>query len=111
MVELLATVVCCSAQIIYIDVMKYPLRCIMAWWLLLHAPPVHAQWQPHPSPTTFTVRDIQFLNPTHGFLCGIDGIFRTTDGGDTWSKIRFTSFDSIYMNGCAFYAVHFFDPI
>jgi photosystem II stability/assembly factor-like uncharacterized protein len=46
------------------------------------------QWL-HPSPTGVNLKGIWFFNPEVGIVCGDAGvILKTTDGGQTWTKIN-----------------------
>ncbi|MEA1987499.1 MAG: YCF48-related protein, partial [Candidatus Marinimicrobia bacterium] len=43
----------------------------------------------HPTPTTNTIFDAQFVNTTIGYACGKKGtMLKTVDGGDNWELLR-----------------------
>ncbi|NRA11460.1 MAG: T9SS type A sorting domain-containing protein [Crocinitomicaceae bacterium] len=42
-------------------------------------------WNNLAAPTNQTLRSVYFLNENHGFICGEEGLFETTNGGLNWS--------------------------
>lgn len=69
---------------------------------------LQAQWTEVVSGTTDEIHDVQFVDANIGFYVG-PGIFKTTDGGNTWNKLNFQGVDSNYFNGCLFYCLDFFN--
>lgn len=70
-----------------------------------------SQWEPINSNSEGSIYAVQFLSESEGYFCGGDGIHKTTDGGNNWDKMDFLSPDSLYLNGCIFYGLHFFNSI
>ena len=44
-------------------------------------------WVKLNSTVTREIYDVFFTNSTNGYYCGLDGIFRTTDAGNSWTNI------------------------
>lgn len=51
---------------------------------LVFASASHAQWTVHQLPTNNRCTGIYFADSLNGWICGHDGILRTTNGGDDW---------------------------
>lgn len=56
------------------------------------------EWQwVHPYPTGVNLRGIWFFNPQVGIVCGDAGvIMKTTDGGQTWTKINSQTYRNLH---------------
>ncbi len=52
--------------------------------LLLLSTDSYSQWVVQQLPTTQLLRDVYFADTSNGWVVGVDGIFHTTDAGDTW---------------------------
>ena len=61
-------------------------------------------------PVTGNLNNIYFYNTQIGFLSG-SGIKKTVDGGETWTKIKFTGLDSILYISQVNHRFHFFDGL
>lgn len=64
--------------------------CLLAVFLLATSLPATAQWTEVPLDTTYApYLDVEFITENVGFLVGMYGTaLKTTDGGDTWTKMR-----------------------
>src|SRR5881628_3687376 len=45
-----------------------------------------AQWVVQPFPTLDFLADVYFADISNGWVVGPGGVFRSTDGGDSWTK-------------------------
>lgn len=79
--------------------------------LCVGLPTAHAQWTNLNANLPGDLHSVYFINETEGYVAGENGVFRTLDGGTTWSKdviqgnpgdsavfVR-TDFSSVYQNG------------
>ncbi|HIA10906.1 MAG TPA: T9SS type A sorting domain-containing protein [Flavobacteriales bacterium] len=59
------------------------------------------QWTQINSPTTFPLACVEFLNEDTGFVGGSEnsGIFKTEDGGSTWTLYQHQGVDSLLLSG------------
>jgi len=66
-------------------------RMWVAILLLLLFSPLNAQqygWKVIARPTSRNLYAVEFTDALHGVCAGIDTIYRTTDGGATWQRVR-----------------------
>lgn len=59
-------------------------------FLLVRARAVQNGWRALPSPSTENVRHLRFANAEIGLLAVDDQLYRTTDGGESWSLMNVT---------------------
>ena len=57
---------------------------VLICFLAFHSTLIYAQWTVQQLPTTQALTDVYFADTSNGWICGVDGIFHTTDGGSNW---------------------------
>jgi len=68
--------------------MKYSTKsfpAIMFFFLLFYHNQIHSQWEQQQFPGTDQLYKIDFTDSLHGWVAGFNSIYRTTDGGETWT--------------------------
>lgn len=66
-----------------------------------------SQWNSVISPSTYRFQSVVFPSASIGFIGGAQGIFKTTDSGNSWSKIYYSTPDSLYLEGINEHYLHF----
>jgi len=56
--------------------------------IVFGTPNANAQWTVHQLPANTRYTGIYFADSLNGWICGWGGIFRTTNGGDSWTFQR-----------------------
>ena len=59
----------------------------------------YSQWNSLSSPSTLQLQSIYFPIPTVGYAGGVEGTFKTTNGGANWNKIQYSGVDSLWLEG------------
>jgi len=69
------------------------------------------QWAPINSPTSLPLYCVEFLNEDTGFVGGVQnsGLFKTTDGGNTWTLYQHIGVDSFLLSGNNINDIQFLD--
>ena len=69
------------------------------------------QWEPKSSPTTFEINDILFLTENIGFLGTDNTVYKTIDGGQTWTSPQYPggTTDFELLTTSYIHDIHFFD--
>ncbi|MGE3465732.1 MAG: YCF48-related protein, partial [Pyrinomonadaceae bacterium] len=76
--------------------MKKQFKILLVIVLLFGCQAVRADWVKQNTNSFAWYKDIFFLNETHGWIVGSDGVFiSTTDGGSTWMKPKKFTSDTI----------------
>jgi photosystem II stability/assembly factor-like uncharacterized protein len=78
------------------------------WWgQIAHTSDGGSTWVLQTNPTKNPIVDVFFINPLKGWAVGMDStILRTTDGGQTWSRVDLTVTNNWY-----FRSVYFIDEM
>jgi photosystem II stability/assembly factor-like uncharacterized protein len=60
-------------------------KILLMFFFLLNVS-IRAQWLVQQAPTTNRLYDVYFADSTEGWVTGYDGIFHSTDGGNSWER-------------------------
>ncbi len=59
---------------------------------------LNAQWYPQNTGAVYSLRSVFFTDQKNGWICGLETVLKTDNGGDSWTKINVTGdFNSVYF--------------
>ncbi|HAY33818.1 MAG TPA: hypothetical protein DCY06_06740 [Bacteroidetes bacterium] len=59
---------------------------------------LNAQWFPQNTGAVYSLRSVYFTDQTNGWVCGLETVLKTDNGGNSWTKINVNGdFNSVYF--------------
>ncbi|MBK8982113.1 MAG: T9SS type A sorting domain-containing protein [Ignavibacteria bacterium] len=59
---------------------------------------LNAQWYPQTTGAVYSLRSVHFTDQNNGWICGLETVLKTVDGGNTWKTINVSGdFNSVYF--------------